>query len=163
MNVFHKNLKIKETKERGKGLFSEVHLPAGDVIFEFGGDILTGAQVRERKIDFNHTLQIGIDKYLGLSGDMDDFINHSCNPNCGVRIVGSRALLVTLWEIQPGMELTFDYSTTSNDTKESWSLNCLCHSANCRKVISGYQYLEDKLKDFYESKNVVPDYLKRKK
>lgn len=163
MNAFHKNLKIKETKDKGRGLFSEVPLAAGDIIFEFGGDILTAAQVKERKIDFNNTLQIGLDKYLGLSGDLDDYINHSCNPNCGVRIVGSRALLLTLWEVKPGMELTFDYSTTSSDTKENWTLNCLCGSANCRKEISGYQYLDASLKDFYESRNVVPDYLKRKK
>ncbi len=156
---FSTNLEIRDTKtSKGTGLFAKVAFPAKTVILEFGGVIYNKTDVKMPKDAANY-LQIGEETYFGLSGDMDDYINHSCAPNCGLRILGRRALLITLWEINPGTEITFDYSTSCNETKEEWQLKCDCKAFNCRGIISGYQYLDAKTKEFYESRKVVPDYL----
>ena len=150
---FSKNLEIKNA-----GLFSKVFFPAKTIILEFGGIIYSKSDAK-MPTDATDYLQIGEDIYLGLSGDIDDSINHSCAPNCGLRILGKRALLTTLWEINPGTQITFDWSSSSNETKEEWQMKCNCKVFNCRGIISGYQYLDAKTKEFYESRKVVPDYL----
>lgn len=156
MDVFSQNLERRETStKKGRGVYSKVLLPAGQVILEFKGDIIQKKDIQ----NYGEVLQISEKNYLGLSGSLDDYINHSCDPNCGLRIVGSRALLVSLYDIKPDTEITFDYSTSSNDTKEEWTLDCACGSVKCRKKISGYQYLDKDLKSFYESKKIVPNYL----
>ncbi|GMF25684.1 unnamed protein product [Phytophthora lilii] len=61
------------------------------------------------------------------------FINHSCDPNCGVEkwdVKGEeRCAIFALRDIVAGEELTFDYKF------ESFSKACLCGAPNCRKVI----------------------------
>ncbi len=156
-DIFSVNLEIKETK-KGKGIYSKVFLPADHVILEFKGDIISKDQIK----NYMDALQITEKTYLGLSGDVDDYVHHSCNPNCGLHIVGNRALLVALWDVKAGDEVTFDYSTSSNDTKDEWELACVCGTSKCRKKISGYQYLDDATKNYYESRGVVPSYLIRK-
>ena len=158
MEIFSKNLETKITDKKGKGVFAKVHFPSWQVILEFKGDIIKKADVK----NFGEVLQITDNTYLGSSGSIDDYINHSCDPNCGLRIVGNRALLVSLYDIPAGTEITFDYSTSSNDKKDDWELECACGSIKCRKKISGYQYLDKEIKSYYESKGVVPEYLVNK-
>lgn len=158
MSAF-KNLKIVDTKI-GKGVITLVKVLPKTVIFEFKGDKFT----RDTLVHDNaQILQVGKDKFLGPSGDFDDYINHSCNPNCGLVIVANRAFLVALHTITANSEITFDYSTSSNDTLDQWKMNCKCGHFKCRKVISGYQYLDDSIKKYYENLGVVPVYLKGKK
>jgi len=154
MSIFHQNLEIRDTK-RGKGVYSKVALPAGQIILEFKGEIIEKKNVK----DYMEYLQITESTYLGLSGELDDYVNHSCSPNCGLKITGNRALLISLWDIKADAEITFDYSTSSNDAKDDWELSCLCGAFNCRKKISGYQHLSPEAKSFYENKKVVPTYL----
>lgn len=153
--VFHQNLKVVETN-RGKGVITLADVPINTVIFEFKGSFFTKETLVHESPYF---LQIGANKFLGPSGDYDDYINHSCNPNCGLRIVGSRAFLVSLHHISVSTEITFDYSTSSNDTLDEWKMECKCGAFKCRKNISGYQYLDKALKENYEKLGVVPSYL----
>ena len=108
--------------------------------------------------DPNHPaiLQIGDDLFLSPSGEIDDKFNHSCHPNCTLHIVGNRAFLYSLHLIKKDTEITFDYSTSSTDTYETWKMNCNCGYIKCRKVISGYQYLSDAIKEEYKRKGMVP-------
>ena len=87
---------------------------------------------------------------------VDDQVRHSCNPNCYIHAVGKRAFLYSLYQIKANNELTFDYSTTSTDTLEDWKLDCKCNSYNCRKTISGMQYLDPKLLQEYKDKGMIP-------
>jgi hypothetical protein len=146
----YENLEIKDKK-----VLSKVLLPANSIILEFKGDIL----LKQNILNFNDVLQISLTQFLSLSGEMDDLVRHNCNPTCGLRIIGTRALLVSLYDIKPGMEITFDYSTSSNLTKEEWEMECFCQSEMCRQKISGFQYLSDDLKKSYISKKIVPLYL----
>ena len=145
----------------GTAVFSRVTYPAGTVIFEVTGDIVYKSDLQSVPVaKADNYIQIGKDFYLGLSGQVDDYVNHSCNPNCYVRIVGARAFFTTLYQINAGDEITYDYSTTCNETREEWSWPCRCGLFTCRKIISGFQYLDEKRKEEYRKQNIIPDYLK---
>jgi SET domain-containing protein len=157
--AFKRNLTVKKT-DRGFGVFVKGEVPANTVIFEFQGEVIPSEKIPQPLTSANdYYLQISPDKWLGPSGSLDDLINHSCNPNCGVHIVGDRAFLKSLYLIKAGIEVTFDYSTTSTDSTKDWSLSCQCGSYGCRKTISGFQYLNQATKDRYKKLGVVPKYL----
>jgi hypothetical protein len=69
------------------------------------------------------------------------FMNHSCDPNCITQkwtVNGdTRVGLFTLRDVEPGMELTFNYQLESvGDIKKK----CLCGAKNCSgKLIFNYQ------------------------
>lgn len=144
------------TTEKGLGVISSVEIPTNIPIFEFKGNLFTRQSLKH---DMSQVLQIGPDTYLGPSGDIDDYVNHSCNPNCCVHTVGNRAILYSLYVIPIELELTFDYSTTSTDTLDFWKMNCLCGNFNCRKIISGFQLLDTNTQEDYIKKGLVPQYV----
>lgn len=150
--MYNKYLEVKLSKT-GSGVFTKIQIPAKVPIIEFTGDIIPKNKLN---LDPSQFLQVGADRFIGPSGGLDDFINHSCNPNCLVSIVGNRAILYSLYVIPKGYELNFDYSTSSTDTLDSWKMNCNCGHFKCRKIISGYQYLNDSLKKEYIEKGMVP-------
>ena len=149
-------LEVKDCKA-GKGLFSTVSIPANKMILEVTGPVLLDREVP----DMNHPalLQVGPNTYIGASGDVDDYINHSCDPNCKMHVVGNRAFLYSLYVIPAGAELTFDYSTTSTEALDSWQMKCTCGSNKCREVISGSQYLSPELIENYTEKGMLPLYI----
>ena len=163
MSVLKKALYIKDVPSKGKGLFTKINVPKGKVIIEFQGSIVDRSSLTfpyENIPKVQNLKQIAKDQYLSISGDMDDYINHSCNPNCSFMIRGARAFLEALYDIAPDTELTFDYSITSTDTLDEWKMNCSCGTYGCRKIISGYSYLSDSKKSEYEKLNIVPKYVK---
>lgn len=156
--MYKQYLKVKPSKNGiGSGVFSTIKIPADVPILEVTGDLHT----EESLPDPNHPaiLQIGPNLFFGPSGDVDDYINHSCNPNCMLHIIGNRAILYSLYVIPADTELTFDYSTTSTDSLDKWSMNCLCGSSNCRKVISGFHLLSDNIKQDLKAKGMVPMFI----
>lgn len=148
------HLVVKKTKN-GFGLFTEVTIPANTPIYEFTGDIFNSENFPSHQ-DENLFMQIGVDLFLGPSGGKDDHVNHSCDPNCYIYIVGNRAILYSKYLIAANCELTFDYSLSSTETREQWQFNCNCESINCRKIISGFQYLDKKKQDQYIKDGIVP-------
>lgn len=93
----------------GRGLFTLERIPKGSFIIEYFGRPATAKQIKENR-----------GKYLFWTSDasMIDgnvptntarFINHSCAPNCRVRIRNRRIYIFALRTIQPGEELSYDY------------------------------------------------------
>ncbi len=157
--AFHQNLKIVNTNT-GKGVAVLADVLPNTTIFEFKGNIYNKANLNHES---HYYLQIGLDKYLGPSGDLDDYINHSCNPNCGLVIMGNRAFLKSLYFIKSGTQISFDYSTSSTETEDEWTMKCNCGYINCRKNISGFNSLTAELKQHYKDLKAIPYYLLGKK
>jgi SET domain len=155
--MYKSYLKVEPTKN-GKGTFTTVRIPADTPVMEITGTVLLDKDL-PANADMNLYLQVGPNTYLGPSGEADDFINHSCDPNCKLHVVGNRAILWSLYIIPAGAELTFDYSTTSTDTLDTWKMNCKCGSYKCRKVISGYSTLDPALQNNYKSRDMLPMYI----
>jgi SET domain-containing protein len=147
----------KDKSKTGEGLFTITNIPANVPVLELKGELLQGDDPKSNHSDVK---QIGKNIYLSLSGDIDDYVNHSCNPNCNLYIVGNRAFLYSLYVITAGSEITFDYSTSSTDNVGEWKMECQCGSSNCRKVISGFQYLDPDLQDDYKKRGIVPLFMR---
>jgi len=100
------------------------------------------------------SLQIDEEKYLYPKRfSFGYFLNHSCNPSCGIR--GKK--VVAMRDIKPGEEITVDYAITTLDKK--WKMKCSCEESRCRKVIRSVQFLPKKI--FEKYKNFMPLYIKR--
>lgn len=149
-------LMVKTTKN-GEGTFTTTKIPANVPVTEIRGTLYTESAI-PATIPASY-LQIGPSTYLGPSGGTVDYLNHSCNPNCMVHVVGNRVILYSLYVIPAEAELTFDYSTTSTDTPGTWQMECQCGQYNCRKVISGFYHLNPDLQQKMIQKNLVPLYI----
>lgn len=137
-----------------KGVITTVKISKRTPICEFLGKIYTDKEISSlRKPD--DVLQVGPNIYLGESGGLTDDIRHSCSPNCMIHVSGSRAILYSLYLIQPGTELTYDYSATSTDTLETWNMVCNCGSFLCRKNISGFYNLPEELQEKYKKEGIA--------
>jgi len=149
-------LEVRQSKT-GKGVFTKVEISAGVPIIEVTGELYT----EENMPDPNHPalLQVGHNTFIGPSGSIDDYFNHSCNPNCKIQIAGNRAIIYSLYIIPKNNELTFDYSTTATDTKDKWQMQCQCGDNQCRQIISGHHYLPEDIKSNYIKKGMLPLYI----
>lgn len=146
----------KETKN-GKSIFSNKKFRKGEEIFEFKGNFFTFDQLPTpyNEVD-DHYVQIGEDLYMGPSGGQDDFFNHSCNPNSGLKINNKKVFLVAIKDIKKDEEIVWDYSTTMDE--DEFEMNCNCESKNCRKIIRDFKHLPEELKQKYASLGIVPEY-----
>jgi SET domain-containing protein len=151
--MYSKFLK-KEKSKNGIGVFATTKIPSNVPILEFKGELFNSKSLKH---EYSQFVQIGPDLFMGPSGDIDDFINHSCNPNCYLHIVGARAILYSLYVIAPESELTFDYSTT--DTLDKWKMDCRCGDINCRNTVTGFNSLKEDVKADLEDKGILPLYI----
>ena len=161
MRAFHDNLQKKKNSQGIEIIVAKADIPKDTVVFEFKGNIFKRSKLPNN--NWQDYLQIDKDLFLGMSGDLDDIIRHSCNPSCWIKIVGRRALLISRHFIKAGSEITFDYSITSTQEPSEWSMQCNCGVYTCRKIISGYRHLNENIRKHYEAANIVPQYVKEVK
>jgi hypothetical protein len=137
----------------GKGLFSTYNFKKDEVIFKFTG----------YKMHFEDTIllgdkecypiQVGKDLYI-YADEPFCFINHSCEPNCGIN---EHLELIALEDIKIDEELFFDYSTTMLERR--WQMNCLCNSPFCRNLIQDFDLLPEQTQLKYIKLNVVQPFI----
>lgn len=145
------NLIVKEGVA-GRGVFAGERIARGARIMTYGGPVLRYAETTPLTL----AVQIGPDQYLGASGGFDDYVNHSCEPNCGLVIDGMSVELVALRDIAEGEELYFDYSTTMDE--DDFEMPCRCSAATCRGMVRDFKHLPDESKRRYVELGVVPAY-----
>jgi hypothetical protein len=152
---------IKDTLGKGKGLFSLLAFPKNTVLAKFAGVKINKEDIEDFSgQDAACLLQIGEDLYLDLDGHSEYFINHSCNPNCFIKIAAKKAFLISLRPIAKGEELTYDYSATSTEDTDTWEMDCNCSQFYCRKNITGYKSLPLPKQMEYKEKDIFPKYIK---
>ncbi|KAG7391340.1 Histone-Lysine N-Methyltransferase ash1l [Phytophthora pseudosyringae] len=129
---------------KGLGMRLLEDVKAGSFVAEYMGEIVTEQEYYMRRVLYHHEKH----RYMMVlsGGEVIDatrmggwarFINHSCDPNCGVEkwdVNGEeRCAIFALRDIVAGEELTFDYKFESFSKAEI--TECLCGALNCRKVI----------------------------
>lgn len=135
------NVSVQSIGKDEMGVFARRVLATGTIVIQ--GEIIQRLNGNSR-----HASQVGIDEFV-LHGGPTRFVNHSCDPNCGVKVNKSGAHdLVALSTILPGQEITFDYAMR-NYVIEHFPPQCLCGSANCRGSITGWKDLPNDLKAKY--------------
>lgn len=143
----------RETENKGKGVFASRNVPAGGAVLKMHGDIVD----LEKVWDHARFLQVGDRQFLGPSGLADDYVNHSCDPNCGIVQINNEFIIKAVRVIEIGEEITFDYSIWMNN--DYWTMECRCGSINCRKLVLDFAYLDIKLQDKYIEMEIVPEFI----
>jgi hypothetical protein len=142
----------------GRGVFADQPIPDRTPLIRYSGPILSYAQTTPQTL----AVQIAPDKYLGASGQLDDYVNHSCSPNAGLVIdddaatLAAHVTLIAIRDIAADEEIFFDYSTTMDE--DDFELDCQCRQPNCRQRIRDFKHLPQHLKQKYAALGVVPAY-----
>jgi len=154
---------VADTGACGLGIFTAKPWKEGEsIIVDLDGDyyeeVLSYSELEETGINIGSTLQVGIDAYKLPTGSLEDFTNHSCNPNTGIRLIPTGTVVVALRNIAAHEELTYDYSTYLHNPYEKMA--CMCHADNCRGVVGNFEMLPDHLKEKYIRLDIVGDFVK---
>lgn len=152
---------IADTEKCGLGVFAARRFNHGEIVMiDADGDyyeqVFTYRELLARGIGLENTLQVGPDAFKLPTGSIDDFTNHSCDPNTGIRLITRGTIILALRDIEVHEELTYDYSTYLHNPHES--MTCGCGAPNCRGVIGNFETLPENLKRRYLSLGVVGDF-----
>ena len=147
-----------DTPPHGFGSRAISVIPAGTSVATFGGTALTRADFapfeaerRSRSLQVNTNLI-----FLGPpSREPGDSINHSCEPNCGMR---NATTIVAMRDIAVGEELTFDYAMS--DASDYDEFKCNCGTTLCRGHVRADDWQLDTLRHRY--KGFFSPYIQRK-
>lgn len=134
---------VRETKF-GKGLFAKEDIKQGELIAEFDGQIYIDKEYDglDKELE-DHVVQFAKDKWRDSKG-VARWINHSCDPNCGVRNLFQ---IVAMRDIGAGEELAWDYEMTEN---WEWRMRCGCGTQSCRKIIGAYGNMPQEIREKYK-------------
>jgi hypothetical protein len=115
---------------------------AGETVAAFGGRCITRDEL-ELLSENQQRRSIQIDDNLFLAGALEpepaDFVNHSCQPNCGM---SGSVMLVALRDIAPGDELTHDFAMSRGTDDE---FECTCGTPLCRGTVTGRDWMQPEL------------------
>ena len=134
-NLLALTVESRSIPPKGFGSFALEPIPKGSHIATFGGPILTTAAFSLEPPDVrSRSIQIERDSYLTGPPQREpgDTINHSCEPNCGMR---NASQIVTIRDVLKGEELTYDYAMS--DTADYDEFRCGCGTQTCRGTVTG--------------------------
>ncbi|MGE4427340.1 MAG: SET domain-containing protein-lysine N-methyltransferase [Solirubrobacteraceae bacterium] len=135
----------------GDGVLATAPFAAGDTV-------MVGFLIGDLSGNDSHATQVGPDRWA-RHGGLGPKVNHSCDPNCGVRLNGEQAFdFVARRPIASGQELTFDYAMR-NFTIDHFPTRCLCGATACRGTVTGWKDLPEARKDAYG--DLVAPYLRK--
>lgn len=80
--MYNQHLEIKPCKTgtgTGTGVFTLIDIPANVPIIEFTGNLIPKDKLTDDQAYWG--LQVGAERFIGPSGAIDDYVNHSCDPN----------------------------------------------------------------------------------
>lgn len=156
MKTRQHNFIIKKSN-KGWGIYAGRNYKKGEFVWELLGKKILPKNVKllmgGYREDLISPLQIGPALYYKLDKP-SYYFNHSCDPNTGMR---HKSSLFALKNIKRGQELTFDYSTTIDE-----SFVCECGSPKCHKGIFDFLALPIKRQRYYFINRALPDFIVKK-
>lgn len=131
-------LSIRESAIHRYGCFAEDFIPAGALVREYTGELISAAEALRREADPTrpgiYTVWLdearAVDGWVG--GNESIYLNHACAPNCDWEFSGDRVFIRALRDIAPGEELTIDYAYEPDPPLEV----CTCGAAECRGYLN---------------------------
>ena len=137
-------LEVRAAPEKGGfAVYAREALVKDEMLVGWGGRVVTLdvvlALAREEQ---GHTIQVDAALYLAPIGmeEPADYINHSCNPNAGIR---GQVVLVAMRPIAAGEEITFDYAMADSTSFDEFP--CACGAPTCRGQVSGEDWQRPEL------------------
>jgi hypothetical protein len=127
----------------------------GEVVAVKGGHILDRrALARTPARDAVSYIQIDDNLYIGAvtPGEVPRnklFLNHSCEPNVGIR---GQITFVALRDVAAGEELTYDWAMEEHRRDRT---RCTCRAPSCRQVLTGRDWqlptLQSRYRGFFSA------------
>jgi hypothetical protein len=143
-NLRQPPLEVRTSGIQGRGVFATRRIRKGRRIIEYEGERIDSDEAdrrypEDRAMSHHHTFLFGVSRDIsidaGVGGNAARFINHSCEPNCEAHQEGGRIFIDAIQNIQPGVELTYDYSLERDGTlPRNWRqlYACRCGATSCR-------------------------------
>jgi uncharacterized protein len=137
---------VRKSGIQGRGLFATRRIRPGQKIIEYTGEHIPNDEADRRydedKMKRHHTFLFTLDDDTCIDGNVRSntarLINHSCDPNCEAIIEDDKIWIYALKNIQPGVELAYDYQyerTGDNIAELEKFYVCHCGSEKCRGSI----------------------------
>jgi SET domain-containing protein len=146
-SYFSPKLEVRTDPKGGYGVFVIAPIARDEVLTMLGGRIITAAQKELLwNGDTTTLMQVEEDLYL-LSlqeGDPADRVNHSCDPNVGLR---GPMTFVAMRDLKPGEEACFDYAMSDGSDYDTFE--CACGAPHCRGLVTGTDWQRPELWDRY--------------
>ena len=141
------SVEIRSSSVHGRGMCAKKKINKGEVVFVKGGYILSKEQLFT-STEINSYLPIDDMLFIGAISKTEEediklYINHSCVPNCGLR---GDITFIAINDIEADEELTCDYAFIDN---EEYSFECKCGKNECRKIITGKDWMIKRLQEKY--------------
>lgn len=134
-------IEMRSTTGKGDGVFATKP-------FKVGETVMVGVIEKRLSKNHSHASQIGKQEYVLHAGLISKF-NHSCDPNCGIRLNATGAHdFIAMRDIESNEEATFDYAMR-NYKIDHFPGHCTCGEQACRGSITGWQDLPQARKDQY--------------
>ena len=142
---------VKSAGRKGFGVFAMEPFNKGEMVVVGKPENIVDSRT-------DYSFQVDVNKHVQLNKPAR-LINHSCDPNLGVRNNEFGGYdFVTIRNIAGGEELTWDYCMTEFVSIAIEDM-CLCGSSNCRDKIGGFVCLPLETRNKYN--DFVADYLKK--
>jgi SET domain-containing protein len=135
---------------QGRGLFAREAIAAGEIVAVKGGAIMDAASfalVRDEVSPAEIQIEDGLYIAPRSAAEVETNIlclNHSCNPNVGVR---GQITFVAMRTIPAEAELTIDYVMIDGDPDERMA--CACGARECRGIVTGDDWRRRELQRRY--------------
>lgn len=143
------SIEVKETATKGKGMFAIKDIKLGDTVIIWGGNYVTGVQLKKMDLTGMQVMQWDEDLYSveGRGESEGYFINHSCDSNTwmdGVNVIIARK------DIDKGEEITIDYALFEFESSYVSKWKCECGFEKCRKTITGNDWKQKEIQERYK-------------
>ena len=140
----NKKVFVKEGLKFGKAVFAKERVLKGEVVAEFDGEIYPWHDKRWNDELYDHCIQFEEGQWRDSKG-LARWINHSCNPNCGIKDFFK---VVAMRDIEADEEITWDYEMT--EKHPWWRMKCECGTSDCRKEIGNYENMPQQVREKYK-------------
>lgn len=125
---------VRSTAHKGRGVFAKKDIPAGTVIGDYVGTLMSAKDENEPQAGlYTFSLNDTIDVLADPRIEGVHLINHSCMPNCDTFSQDEHVLYVATRHIFKGEELTVDYCMEPpKSEKVPCTHTCRCGTLFCR-------------------------------
>jgi hypothetical protein len=119
----------------GKAVYARELIEPGELVAVWSGRLVSADELDDLPEDIrHHTAQVEEGLYLASLSPHEppDYINHSCEPNCGL---DGQIAIIAMQTIQPGEEITIDYAMCDGSPYDEF--DCACGTSQCRGRVTG--------------------------
>lgn len=145
----------------GKGTYALESISQDELLMVFGGYVMSfeeeaalPANAQDLAIQIEQSFVIG--RKSPAATGTGDYVNHSCEPNAGIR---GQISLYAMRSIEPDEEITFDYGTVlfSPINAVPYELPCACAKAKCRGTVTSNDWMKTEVRE--SNRKYLPFYI----